>query len=75
MKPIVNGLKKAYIGRIEVTRIDREDPKNAEIVRKYDAFNQPMYFMLDGDGEIIWQWIGSIGSVELEQVFLMALES
>jgi len=75
MKPIVNGLKEAYIGRIVVTRIDREDPENAEIVRQYDAFNQPMYFMLDSDGEIIWQWIGSIDSAELEQVFLMALES
>ncbi len=75
MKPIVNGLKKAYIGRIIVTRIDREDPENAEIVQQYSARNQPMYFMLDGDGEIIWQWIGAISSAELEQVFLLALES
>ena len=74
MKPIVNGLKNAYIGRIVVTRIDREDPENAQIVRQYDAFNQPMYFMLDSDGEIIWQWIGALESSELEQVFMMALE-
>ena len=75
MKPIVNGLQKAYIGQIVVARIDREDPENAEIVRQYGALNQPMYFMLDSDGEIIWQWIGAIESAELEQVFLMALES
>ena len=74
MKPIVNGLKKAYKGRVKVVRIDREDPENAEIVKQYGARNQPMYFMLDGDGEIIWQYIGGIGSAELEQVFLMALE-
>ena len=73
MKPIVNGLKKAYVGRIKVTRIDREDPDNAEIVQKYGARNQPMYFMLNSDGEITWQWIGGIGSAELEQVLLMAL--
>ena len=74
MKPIVNGLKKAYVGRIKVVRIDREDPENAEIVQQYGARNQPMFFMLDNDGEIIWQWIGAIESAELEQVFLMALE-
>jgi hypothetical protein len=32
MEPIVNGLKKAYIGRVKVVRIDREDPENVEIV-------------------------------------------
>ncbi len=74
MEPIVNGLKKAYLGQIVVTRIDREDPENAEIVAQYNARNQPMYFMLDGDGEIIWQRIGGISSSELEQVFLAALE-
>ncbi len=74
MKPIVNGLKKAYIGRIKVVRIDREDPDNIEIVEQYGARNQPMYFMLDSDREIIWQRIGAISSSELEQVFLAALE-
>ena len=59
MKPIVNGLKKAHIGRIKVVRIDREDPENIEIVQQYGARNQPMYFMLDSEGEIIWQWIGA----------------
>ncbi|MCP4362197.1 MAG: thioredoxin family protein [Chloroflexi bacterium] len=70
----MNGLQKAYIGRIKVVRIDREDPENIDIVEQYGARNQPMFFMLDKDGEIIWEWIGSIGSYELEQVFLMALE-
>jgi hypothetical protein len=74
MKPIVNGLKKAHIGRIKVVRIDREDPENIEIVQQYGARNQPMYFMLDSEGEIIWQWIGAISSSELEQVFLTALQ-
>ena len=74
MEPIVNGLKKAYVGRIKVVRIDREDAENGEIVQQYGARNQPMFFMLDSDGEIIWQWIGAIGSSELEQVFLTALE-
>ena len=74
MKPIVNGLKKAYQGQITVRRIDREDPQNAAIVQEYGARNQPMYFMLDGEGEIIWQYIGAISSAELEQVFLSALD-
>ena len=33
-----------------------------------------MYFMLDGEGEIIWQYIGAFSSAELEQVFLSALD-
>ena len=53
---MVHGLESEYWGRVDFVYIDREDPANEEIVWQYGVRYQPVFFLIDADGNIVSQW-------------------
>ena len=69
MQPIVHGLEQKHSNRIDFLYIDREDPANAQIVEQYGIRYQPVYILLDADGNIAQQWFGSVQAEAFEAAF------
>lgn len=59
MKPVVDKLEWENQDRLIVQRINREDPANAAIVEQYGVRYQPVYILLDANGNIAQQWFSS----------------
>jgi hypothetical protein len=58
MKPVVNGFEREFGDRVEFRRIDIDDAKNAEIVKKYKVSGVPVYVFLDGAEETLFSHSG-----------------
>lgn len=71
MKPIVNGLENQYGEQIKFVFINREAPENQTIVKKYGVRSQPIFILLDRQGEIAQRFSGPVP----EDVLAEALQS
>ncbi len=69
MEPIVYGLEDQYSDKIDFLYVDREDPANAEIVSKYGINTQPIFILLDGDGNEVQTWFGVVSPEQFETAF------
>ena len=63
MAPVVHGLEAEYSDKVKFVFLDVDDPTNDEFKRTLGFRGQPQFFLLDENGEIIQQWLGSV-SVE-----------
>lgn len=70
MKPVVHGLEQQYGERIRFVYLDIDDPATNEFKRALGYVVQPHFFLLDGNGEIVEQWLGMVTPEE----FLTAFE-
>ena len=69
MAPMVHGLEAKYYGRIKFSYLEISNPQN-DGFRKYLGFRiRPSFYLLDGDGKILNQWIGYQTQDQFEQVF------
>ena len=59
-KPIVDGLEKELSGRLEILRINIQEPVGRELAPVYDFEYTPTYIFLDGQGHEQWRTIGEI---------------
>lgn len=69
MAPVVHGLEIEYFGQIDFTYLDVDDPLNDDFKRELGYRVQPHYFLLDGNGNILEQWLGSVTSDEFRSAF------
>jgi len=66
----VHGLEVEYYDQINFVYLDIDDPANDTFKQDLGFRYQPHLFVLDGDGEILYQWIGPISREE----FIVAFE-
>jgi hypothetical protein len=69
MAPIVHGLEADYAGKIQFTYLDIDDPANDPFKKALSYRVQPQFFLLDGEGNIIQQWLGPVKAEEFEKAF------
>lgn len=74
LKSMVHELEAAYWGEIDFIYLDREHEANAEIVAELDVRAQPIFFLIDSDGEIVRQWFGTVSEREFRMAFDSLLE-
>ena len=75
MSPIVHGLEKNYSDEISFIYLDALDPKTEQLRNMIGYRNYPSYFLLDGDGHVITQWVGKVNSSEFTDVIDVFLNS
>lgn len=54
------GLEARYGDRIQFTYLDIDDPNTADIKRALGYRVQPHLFLLDGQGNVVKQWLGFV---------------
>ncbi len=60
MAPIVHALEVEYYPDVEFVYLDIDDPANDEFKRELGYRYQPHFFLLDGEGNVIEQWVGIV---------------
>jgi len=66
MAPVVHGLEQRWDGRVAFVYLDIDDPRTDEFKRQLGYLYQPHLFLLDGEGEILQQWVGFVEGAQLE---------
>ncbi|MBP7694807.1 MAG: hypothetical protein KA764_22985 [Anaerolineales bacterium] len=70
----MHGLEAEYQERIQFTYLDMDDPATDAIKRELGFQWRPHFFLLDGSGEIIRQWVGMVEERELRAALDGALQ-
>ena len=73
MEPIVHGLENEYEGRIEFVYLNIDDPETTAAKEKYGYRVQPHFFLVDGDGEVVEEWLGQVSRDTFITAFEMVL--
>jgi hypothetical protein len=73
MAPVVHGLEQQYSDRIGFAYLDIEDDRNEGFKRDLGFRLQPHLFLLDGQGNVLQQWIGMVSMEDLESALQAAL--
>jgi hypothetical protein len=69
MAPVVHGLEQEWGESIRFVYLDIDDPRTDPFKEALGYFVQPHYFLLDGDGQLIAEWLGPVSAGDLEAAF------
>ena len=61
----MHGLEREWYQDVDFVYLDIDDSRNDEFKRMFNFQYQPHIFLLDGDGNIVRQWVGSVSENEL----------
>ncbi len=70
----MHGLEAEYYGQINFVYLDIDDPVNDQFKRALGYQYQPHLFLMDGEGNILGQWVGRVAADELRSAFQGALQ-
>jgi hypothetical protein len=71
---MVHGLEAQYAGKIRFLYLDIDDPANQAAKREFGFSYQPEFYLLDGEGNLLQKWVGSVSQEQFEAVFAQVLE-
>ena len=66
---MVHGLEVEYFDRIDFVYLDIDDSQTDDFKRQLGYRVQPHLFLLDGDGNIVQQWLGIVQESDLRSAF------
>ncbi len=74
MAPVVHGLEDEYFTRMKFSYLDIDDPRNDPFKSALGFRYQPHFLLLDGNGNILEQWVGSVSAENFRAAFEAALD-
>lgn len=74
MAPIVHGLESEFYPEVNFVYLDIDDPATSSFKSALSYRYQPHFFVLDGEGNVLQQWLGPVGEEEFRQALNSALE-
>ena len=69
MAPIVHGLESEYSDKVIFSYLDIDDSANSDFKKQLGYKYQPHFFLVDGKGTIIMQWLGPVTAEDFRSVF------
>lgn len=73
MAPIVHGLEAKYYGRIGFAYLDIDNPDTEPFRKQFGFRYQPYFVLLDGEGNVLQQWVGVVEEADFIEAFEAAL--
>ena len=71
---MVHGLEAKYYGKIKFSFLDASDPTTQEFQRTLGFRYQPEFYLLDGDGNVLQKWVGTVSQEQFEAAFAQYVE-
>jgi thioredoxin-related protein len=65
----VHGLEAEYYDRINFVYLDVDDPANTDFKEQFRFRYQPQLFLLDGNGQVVREWVGPVPREEFVAAF------
>ncbi len=62
---MVHGIEGEYWGRIDFLYIDREDVNNQEVTQRFGIRSQPVFAVLDAEGNEVTRLFGYVSEADL----------
>ena len=69
MAPVMYSLEDRYQDQIRFVYLDIDDPANSFYKSLIGSRPMPLFFLLDGQGNVIKEWVGYVSAEEFESVF------
>jgi hypothetical protein len=69
----VHGLEAKYSDQMNFVYLDIDDDNNFRFKEQLGYRYQPHMFLIDGEGNILWQWVGFVPEDVLEDAILAVL--
>jgi len=69
MAPIVHGLEAEYTDKIKFVYLDLDDRANGDTLSLLGFKYQPHFFLVDGQGNILQQWLGPVSAEDFRTTF------
>ena len=69
MAPIVHGLEVDYFRTIKFVYLDIDDEANSNYLKELGFRYQPQFILLDGEGNILQQWLGPVSADDFRTAF------
>ncbi|MCK4778084.1 MAG: thioredoxin fold domain-containing protein [Actinomycetia bacterium] len=66
MTPIVDAVKKKYSSKVEIKKIDTDDPKDQEVASKYNIRVIPTLVFIDKTGNEVEKHPGALDQSQFE---------
>jgi len=74
MAPIVHGLEAEFSGKINFVYLDIDNPANEKLLNQLGFRYQPHFILLNGEGNILQQWLGPVSEDQFKEAFNTALQ-
>ncbi len=65
----MHGLEVDYFGEIKFIYLDIDDEANAGFLKELGFRYQPQFVLLDGEGNILKQWLGTVSADDFRETF------
>ena len=69
MAPIVHGLESEYSDEVIFSYLDIDDSANNDFKKQLGYKYQPHFFLVDGQGNIVMQWLGPVSAEDFRSAF------
>lgn len=69
MAPIVHGLESEYSDEVIFSYLDIDDSANSDFKKQLGYKYQPHFFLVDGQGDIVMQWLGPVPAEDFRSAF------
>jgi hypothetical protein len=69
MAPVVHGLEQQWGADINFVYLDIDDSRNDDFKRTFGFTYQPLFILLDSEGEIVERWFGIVEESAFEAAF------
>jgi hypothetical protein len=63
----VDGIESEYEGKLEVIRLNIQEPVGRAVAERFDFQFTPTFVFLDAEGSELWRQVGAIDPQEVER--------
>ncbi len=66
-RPVVDRIERAYADRLEVTRLNIQDPVGQQLAAEFAASFTPTFIFFDAQGREAWRTVGAVDPLSVRQ--------
>jgi len=74
MSPIVHRLEQKYADQVRFVFLDVDDPDTLTYRQNLPHFGTPSFILLDGDGNVLQNWVGLVSWTNFQDAIDAAIE-
>ncbi len=64
-KPVVDGIEREFQGRLQVIRLNVQEPVALQVARRYRFEYTPTFIFFDAQGTELWRTIGAVDPLQV----------
>ena len=71
---MVHGLEAEYYGKVKFSYLERDDPRNQDVIRQLGIAYQPEFYLVDPNGVVLERMVGFVSEDTFRALFATHLQ-